>query len=389
MRILYVAIDQKVPGITGGSTHVQSVAESLDRLGHEVHVATTPGSAGFPRSGVQWHDVHTPLGRPHFRLARVRALRRLARRVRPDAIIERYHNFGGEGLLAARAFGAAAALEVNAPVVDYRGSRKRLVDALTLVQPMRRWREWQCRTADLIVTPTPEILPRSVAPSKILQTEWGVDTSRFAPRIAGVPPFRRRDEDEIIVVFAGAFRAWHGIDHLVDAMVQLSVHARPGHPRFRTILIGDGPERKRIARRIARSGLDAITLTGPIPHADMPAALAAADIGAAPFDVEAHRPLAHTFFWSPLKIFEYMASGLPVVAPDLPRLRAIVGADEGGVLYDPKNPVGLARALERLADADLRGALAQGARHRAVSLFSWDTHARRLVDALEAVGAER
>ena len=47
--------------------------------------------------------------------------------------------------------------------------------------------------------------------------------------------------------------------------------------------------------------------------------LAAADIGVAPFDVAAHRPLSLGFFWSPLKIFEYMASGLPVVAPAVDR----------------------------------------------------------------------
>jgi glycosyltransferase involved in cell wall biosynthesis len=79
-----------------------------------------------------------------------------------------------------------------------------------------------------------------------------------------------------------------------------------------------------------------------------------------------------------------MASGLPVVAPDLPRLRALVASDEGGLLYDDTKPAALARALERLADPATRSRLARSARDRAVRLFSWDAHCRLLADAIEA-----
>ena len=57
-----------------------------------------------------------------------------------------------------------------------------------------------------------------------------------------------------------------------------------------------------------------------------------ADIGVAPFDVAAHPPLAQDFYWSPLKIFEYMAVGLPVVAPALPRLKRLIDDGHEGVL---------------------------------------------------------
>ena len=54
---------------------------------------------------------------------------------------------------AAQAVGALTMLEVNAPVIDYPGSTKRRIDRALLVEPMRRWRDWQCRHADLFVTP--------------------------------------------------------------------------------------------------------------------------------------------------------------------------------------------------------------------------------------------
>ena len=73
--------------------------------------------------------------------------------------MERYYNFGGEGMVAAHRTDALAVLEVNAPVVDHPGSTKRLLDRALLAEPMRRWREWQCRAADLIVTPSAAIVP--------------------------------------------------------------------------------------------------------------------------------------------------------------------------------------------------------------------------------------
>ena len=70
----------------------------------------------------------------------------------------------------------------------------------------------------------------------------------------------------------------------------------------------------------------------------MPACLAAADIGVAPFDVDAHAPLALGFYWSPLKIFEYMAAGLPVVAPAVDRIPSLVAHEREGLLYNPAAP---------------------------------------------------
>ncbi len=427
MRILYAAIDQVVPGTLGGSTHVEAVAVGLAALGHDVHVAVragafqlsqgvsrghSPGPSRGPGSGPSpglsrglsrgpspgpspglsprqdaesarrpsWHDVGTPLGSPHLRLLRRGRLRALAASLRPDVVIERYHNFGGEGLLAARAVGARTILEVNAPVVDYPGSPKRTVDRLLIAEPMRRWRQWQCRVADLIVTTDRAILPPGTPPAKIIETEWGADTVRFRPDAAGPVPFARQPGD-VIAVFAGAFRAWHGVGRLVDAMAVLE---RRGSP-WRAVLIGDGPERPGLEARVAAERLTRVAFTGSLPYEAMPAALAAADAGVAPFAPEAHAPLRHGFYWSPLKVFEYMASGLPVVAPALPRLRAILDDGAAGMLYDGAAPAALEDALDALTDADRRRRLGAAARARAERHFSWAAHCRALEAAMTAM----
>jgi glycosyltransferase involved in cell wall biosynthesis len=122
----------------------------------------------------------------------------------------------------------------------------------------------------------------------------------------------------------------------------------------------------------------AVHFTGALPHDRLPAALARADIGVAPFDPIKHAPLRLGFFWSPLKIFEYMAVGLPVVAPALPRLSKLVEHGREGVLYDPDDPRGLDHALIALADPAVRRRMGAAARARVVRDFSWDAHCRAL-----------
>lgn len=386
MRVLYVALDQQVPGTLGGSVHVQAVAEGLAQLGHEVHVAAREdlgfrrGSDPVPQGSdpclnprsFTLHPMAPPFGLPQLRWARRSAITQLARRIGAQTIIERYYNFGGEGIVSARRLRVPAVLEVNAPVIDYPGSAKARLDRLLVVEPMRRWRDRLCRMTDLFVTPSAAILPEWVDRRRVLEIEWGADVDRFRPGVDGPLPFAR-DDQRILCVFAGAFRSWHGVVHLSETLARLNA---AGDSRFGAVLIGDGPERD-AAERAARD-VPGIVFTGAIPHDRLPACLAAADIGVAPFDPAKHPPLSLGFYWSPLKIFEYMAAGLPVVAPALPRLERLVENGREGVLYNPDDPGALARALATLADATVRQRLGAAARDRVVREFSWRAHCAAL-----------
>jgi glycosyltransferase involved in cell wall biosynthesis len=377
MRILYCAIDQTVPGTTGGSVHVSAVAEGLAALGHDVHVLVTPGSTAMPRGPVRWIAMAPPFGAKELRWMRAGAVRGVARALKPDVIIERYYNFGGEGILAGAAVGATTVLEVNAPVIDYAGSRKALLDRLLLVQPMRRWRERLCARADVIVTPSAAILPEGTPRAKIAELEWGADTHRFTPGASGPLPFDR--PPGTVAVFAGAFRSWHGAVNIVRAIRE--VRAR-GREDVSAVLIGEGPELPAV--RAEAAGLTGVVFPGAVAHAMMPACLAACDVGVAPFDITAHRPLSLGFYWSPLKIFEYMSAGLPVVAPSVDRIPSLVTHGREGLLYDPAFPGALASALDRLTDEKLRQSLGRAARERAVREYGWDAHCRALEAAIIA-----
>jgi glycosyltransferase involved in cell wall biosynthesis len=374
MRILYAASDQRVPGTTGGSIHVLSVAEGLARLGHEVHVIVTPAGP-LPAGAVNWIALPPPAGRKELRWANMRAVRAIARRLKPDVVIERYYNFGGEGIAAANDVGALAVLEVNAPAIDYPGSGKRLLDRALLFEPMRRWRERIVAKSDVIVTPSAAILPPQTPDEKTLKLEWGADTDRFRPNADGPVPFDR--PADTVAVFAGAFRNWHGTIHIVTALRELRARGRSD---IGAVFIGDGPELPRV--REAANGLEGVLFTGALPHDQIPACLSACDFGVAPFDPETHPALSLGFYWSPLKIFEYMASGLPVVVPAIDRIATLVGHNREGLLYDTAIRTGLPHAFEALTDPVLRSRLGRAARERAVRDYSWAAHCRALDAAM-------
>lgn len=381
MKVLYVASDQVVPGTTGGSVHVLEVARGLARRGHEIDVVVRrDGAAGAtPEApGVRWHRVAWWPPHRFFRFRARRFVAAVADAVRPDVIMERYYNFGGEGIATAKALGVPSLLEVNSPVVDHPGSLKAALDAAMVVRPLKRYREAMVRDATALVAPIPEIVP-AFARARTERVTWGANVEAFSPerrdpavrKALGVP------DGAIAVLFSGSFRPWHGVHVLEDAARRL---------RNRTDLFfvlaggdgageGDGYRGRRL---------------GAMPYDAMPAVVAACDIGVAPYDPARLPQLRLGFFWSPLKIFEYMASGLPTVTVDRHPLEEVVRDGEEGLLVKEADPTALAAAIERLAgDEPLRRRLGANARRRVVERYSWDKHCAQLEALLRRLVRER
>jgi glycosyltransferase involved in cell wall biosynthesis len=146
----------------------------------------------------------------------------------------------------------------------------------------------------------------------------------------------------------------------------------------RFVFVGNGPEYAQV-RALAANHPD-IVFTGAQPYAEMPRILADADIGIAPFDTSAHPALqAAGFFWSPLKVHEYMAMALPVITSDITPLNQIVRHDHEGLLVAEGDVNALADALVALLQDPARAQrLGMAGRARVVSHFSWQQHCAEL-----------
>lgn len=390
MNILYIASGIPVPGTLGGSTHAFEVARGLARRGHTVHLVAARfegwgGLTPFARletgrfAGFDLHYQDVPKA---LALLGGWPIMRLARAVRPDAIIERYYNFAGAGVWAARRLGIPCLLEVNALIIDPPEIRKRRIDD-ALGGPMRRWAVTQCRWADRIVTPLHTTVPPEIPRSKIVELPWGADVDRFQPTDARQPP--TADGQVPTAVFLGSFRAWHGAVDFIKAGALLLAS---GHD-YRFILVGDGPERPE-AERLAAAWPGRFRFTGAIPYDQVPHMLCRAHVGVAPFTTTAHPALrAAGFFWSPLKIYEYMAAGLPVVTTDLHPLNSVIREGQEGALFRENDIADLAAAIARVIEnAPAAQAMGRRARARVEQHYSWQRHCAELERILATMAGQ-
>jgi glycosyltransferase involved in cell wall biosynthesis len=300
------------------------------------------------------------------------------------------HAFGGHDIVyersalyragiarAARRLGLPYVLFVEADEIlehDYMGDP---------IRGLLRWRagrmfRYNLRAADLVVSVTAQLRDHLVArwgvpPAKAVVLPNGVDTDRFKPDSDARAAARQAlgVGDAPVVLFVGNFYEWHDVGTLLDAFAEV----RPRRPDARLLLVGDGATRTAMEER-ARALLldDAVRFTGLLPHDDVPRLMAAADIAVAPYP-----PLKHDLWLSPLKLYEYLASGLPVVASSVGQMLDVIEPERNGLLASPGDAADLGRALERLlADADLRVRLGRQARADAVELHSWDRYGARL-----------
>jgi starch synthase len=393
LRILYVASAIEAGGTSGGSTHVTEVACGLRDLGHEVLVICRSPRSGESKKTL-CRDVRAQFTHLPQQLALL-GLPRIARTFdafKPDAAMERFYNFAGAGVLWAHRRRVPCVLEVNAPMTDPPGSLKSRVDMLAL-GAMRRWAIRQARWSAAIVTPLASTVPFAVSRRKIRELPWGANVEQFDPSLRVRNEARRAElahdldlaPGHPVAVFLGSFRSWHGADHFAEAARRMLL----GGTDLSFLAIGGGPELEPLKQTVASWRLPAgrFVFTGPQPHERVPELLALADIGVAPFDLASYPPLTtFGFYWSPLKVFEYMAMGLPVVTVDVTPLNEIVRQREDGLLYRSGDTPGLVRALGALAsDRELRERLGASARVRVRERYSWRSHCLALESILQSI----
>lgn len=399
MRIAYLCTDFGIPihGTKGASIHVRELTRALAAAGHDVIILTPRRGGSAPADfDVPVVDISAdatdaeicrllaaddeggkPLAAELRGLLYSSTLRQraatLLRDWRPDAIYERHALPAVAGQMLAAELGVPHLLEVNAPLVREQGRHRtiRLVGTLAALESravagadgvfvvseaLARWAiERGAHPAQV------HVLPNAVDPDRFRAGDGSAIRRRFGLH-AGMP----------VVGFVGSLKPWHDVAGLLDAAGQM--HRRG--TTLRLMIVGHGPERAELERMTVAEGLAEMTLfTGAVPHDEIPAHLAAMDVGVVPYASATDED-----YFSPLKLFEYGAAGLPVIAADSGDIGHCVRDGTTGLRYRAGDADALRDGLTALL-GDSAGAARMGRALRAhvEAEHTWAGNARRVV----------
>ena len=404
MNILYLNFDRGIPvlGDKGASVHVREFVRAATALGHQVLLvcaALGEGNAPPPAD-----IVELPLAQTGAELASLRRELRLAeagadatlvgrelarlgydrsvgarvldvlevKGFKADFIYERHALFCSAGARLAARLGCRRILEVNAPLAD---EQKRF-RGLHLEALARRMEadSFGGATAVVAVSEPVKHYVQSLVPRLAEQIHVvmnGVDLRRFDAGQRQRARIRAQlgvDAGTAVIGFVGSFKPWHGTEFLFDVYRELAALRR-----VHLLGVGDGPQWSALRARVSVSECrDSVTLTGRMPHEQIPAWTAATDIVVAPYQSAAD------FYFSPLKVIEALACARPVVAPRLGQLTELIDHGRTGLLYEPGDARACREAIERLlTDAGLRTAMGRAAR-ASVAERGWERIVQRV-----------
>jgi glycosyltransferase involved in cell wall biosynthesis len=219
-----------------------------------------------------------------------------------------------------------------------------------------------------------------VDPAKIFVSPSAVDMADFAESMASKdkPKSVLPATAHFIFGYIGALRTM-GMEKGVD----LGLHALALlPPEYHFLIVGGEPEEVEYYREMAvRFGvLNQTTFVGKLPHVERYKDIVTCDVLIAPFPENEH----YSYFMSPLKIFEYMASRKPIISTTLPSIQEILEDGKNAVLVPPNDAHALAQALVKLHDDLGYGKkLAEQAYKDVKEKYTWTKRAENILKFIE------
>lgn len=354
MRIAYVCLDPGIPvfGTKGASVHIQEVVREYRRRGHDVTVYATRRGSNVPDDLAELRIVDVPITtrdeeeRERAQQAASASVSDMVRAGGYDLVYERYSLFS----TVIAECGVPGILEVNAPLIDEQRTHRVLVDEQAADAALQE--QVQAALATICVSdPVRDWVIARTEGTRVFTVPNGVNVRRITPQpeSPGAP----------VVTFVGTLKPWHGVDVLLRARAQ-------AHKDWKLRIIGDGPMRAELDDLARSLGID-VDFRGAVAPDAIPQHMAGTAIGVAPYpamDTDSDQ------YFSPLKVYEYMAAGLPVVASRVGQLPEIMG--ESAYLVPPSDPEALAEALDALvANPVERARVGSDNRRQAEREHSW------------------
>lgn len=396
MNILFIANNVTVSGRTGDSIHVREITEQLAKLGNRVFVIGRDLQGVSAEMYKEYQEPITKLNEnDRIRIVQMHSAVKLSfpfnrdyqtikkaikifKKNKIDLIYSRSFNAYLEGFLSSL-FQVPLVLEINGLQFEegakLRGKSNNVIHGIQKIIA-----RYSFNYPEKIIAITPKIRLQ-------LNEEFNVDLSKITIVPNGVnenqfKPYTRKNAKLIkqykvptsakIVLFVGAFDPWHGLENVPEA-AKTVVESYPG---VKFVMVGDGKMRPGIEKRVKKSGLSRhFIFTGSVPYKLVPLFINLSNICITPFPKEN----THLKDSSPLKLFEYLACGRPVVATDVGGVAEIIKSSGGGLLVRPDDPDALSSGiLELLKDEARQKEMGTRGRNYVLKNNTWKISARKV-----------
>ncbi len=366
MRIGLVSpYDFASPG--GVNDHVRHLAVRLQQIGHETRVFAPSSRADLDFNSARFYRIGTPIAIPvNDSVARVTLSFHLANRV--AAIIEEerfdvlhFH----EPLMPALPI-SMLRMSTTANVGTFHAFARSNI-GYYYGRPILKQYLTHLHRGIAVSEPARAFVNRYFPEYPLRVIPNGIDLDVYRP---GLAPIRHLRDDKVNILFVGRLEKRKGLGDLLRAY--RSMHTRV--PRTRLIIVGDGPLRGRVESYITRHRMQDVVMAGFVPDTVKPRYYNSADIFCAPATG------AESFG---IVLLEALASGLPVVATEVPGYMSVLDPGQDSLTVEPKNWRELAASLVILArDAELRRRMSDYALRKATR-YSWNHVASEIVEVYE------
>lgn len=393
MHLAYISADPGIPvfGSKGASVHIQEIIRCWRERGWDVTIYATRIGGQIPEDLQDVPVVHVPVppvpqdhdpDRTIRVAARERAQKEAARHIATlvveqgaDAVYERYSLFSTALAHITHKLTIPSFLEVNAPLIDEQRTHRDLVDEHSAYDALRHQVGAATRTV-CVSEPVAQWVRHTVGEScdhrRIMVAPNGVNVQRIQP--CADSQATGHSSQVPVVVFVGTLKPWHGVEYLIQAR---SIATES----WRLRLVGDGPQRQALEQQTQQLGVD-VDFTGAVAPAEIPQYLGDCALAVAPYP---HTEQQADQYFSPLKIYEYCAAALPVVASQVGQIPQIIEHGSTGILVPPSSAAELAQAIDSLvADPQRRRMMGRAARHMAVEQRSWQSVLAKILDGTAA-----
>jgi len=369
MRILLLALDVDLNERQGDSVHLRELVDNLRLQGHKLRIVT--GTAGS--SGIEDHTVRKP-----FSIGQILQATHLGRDW-AEVVYERRMSpkiSWAVSLLT----GVPFVVEVNGSLDDELRALGRKRGRIRSAIARRIRRQMFSRAARVIAVSSGIrdglVSMYGLHRDRVAVVPNGANTSRFHPKDRDSSRIAfRLERNDFIVCFVGSLVAWQGIPTLIAAAERL----RTRIPRLRIVMVGGGPDSDALKAQVWQSSMRNICIfAGEVPYESVPTIIAASDVCVAPF--------VRTRKASPIKVFEYLACGKPVVSSDIDDLGDFLKRSHAGVVIEPGNAEALANGIEWVYNHPEEALeLARRGRLAVEQTRSWEETAKKVSAILESI----